>query len=106
MVDLKILRRLKGVELQYLREGLLRQLFVSVELKSEGGCRLSRSSTTVAANVEGNEIDEIAIKMCNIKLFTEMNAIEEICRGKREIWIYQTNIRTVSRQFYSSFSQH
>lgn len=98
-MDLKILRRLKGVELQYLREGLFRQLFVSVELKSEGGCRLSRSSTTVAANVEETEINDIAIKMCKMKFFTKMDAIEEICRGKREISIYQTNIQTVSRQF-------
>lgn len=92
--------------LQYLREGLLRQLFVIVELKFGGGCRLLRSSTTVAVNVVGIEIEAIAVKMWKTRFFTEMDAIEEICRGKREIWIYQTNIQTVSSQFYSSFSQH
>ena len=39
-------------ELQYLREGLWRQFFISVELKSGGGFKLARSSTTVAENVE------------------------------------------------------
>jgi hypothetical protein len=46
MVDLKISLRAAGEELQYLKEGLRRQLVVIVELKSGGGCKLARSSTT------------------------------------------------------------
>lgn len=58
MVDLKISMRSKGEEeLQYLREGLLRQLLLMVELKSEGGCKLLRSSTTEAERIRGGEIE-------------------------------------------------
>lgn len=67
MVNLKIWGRSKGVELQYLREGFLMQLFVMVALKSWGGCSLSRSSITVAENITGS--DEIAARKW-------MNAIE------------------------------
>lgn len=52
MVDLKIsFKSIGDEELQYLRDGLWMQLFMIVELKSGGGCKLLRSSTTVAESV-------------------------------------------------------
>jgi len=46
MVDLKI--SLRSEELQYLKDGLWMQLFLMVVLKSGGGFKLLRSSTTDA----------------------------------------------------------
>ncbi|KDP34845.1 hypothetical protein JCGZ_09133 [Jatropha curcas] len=70
MVDLKIPSKSKGEEeLQYLRSGLWRQLLDIVVLKSGGGFKFARSSTTVAARDA-----ETVIKR---RLITEMEAMDE-----------------------------
>lgn len=59
MVNLKISGRNNGVKLmQYLREGLVLQLFKTVVLKSGGGCKLLRSSMTEAERVRRGQEGE------------------------------------------------
>jgi hypothetical protein len=55
-------RSIIGDELQYLRDGFLRQLLKIVVLKSDGFCKCLRSSRTVAQNVVmGHNDDKIII---------------------------------------------
>ncbi|KAH7836525.1 hypothetical protein Vadar_002424 [Vaccinium darrowii] len=65
MVNLKISGRFKGLKLmQYLREGLVLQLFDIVVLKSGGGGKLLRTSMTEAAGrVRRGEERERRVKM-------------------------------------------
>lgn len=51
-------RLMVGEEVQYLKDGFLRQLLMIVVLKSGGGCKFLRSCRTVAHNVVGNNDDE------------------------------------------------
>lgn len=51
MVDLKISSKSIGEELQYLRDGVLKQLVWMVELKSGGGVKFFRSSITDGESV-------------------------------------------------------
>lgn len=66
--------------LQYLKDGLSWQLFVMVCLKSGGGFKLLRSSTTDPANVEESKVDETISMMKNgVEL---MKAIARFCGRK------------------------
>lgn len=93
MVDLKILTRLV-VELQYRREGLWRQLLVMVVLKSGGGCRLFRSSTTVAVSVQVTEIAAMAIENWIHRFFEAMAKFEAENRQNLDL-LPDKNIQTV-----------
>lgn len=87
MVNLKISRRWswsiavteeeeEGVVVaQYRRDGSFKQLEMMVALKSEGGCKLARSSTIVAVAVAVAETDERKNNVLMNKRITQVKSI-------------------------------
>lgn len=73
MVDLKI--SLRSEELQYLKDGLWTQLFLIVVLKSGGGFKLLRSSTTDAECIAR---DKVNIMEKNRRRVSEMEAMNVV----------------------------
>ena len=87
MVNLKISARSRGEEkLQYLKDGLWRQLVIIVELKSGGGCKLLRSSTTDAENITG---DKVKIMEKNRRV-VEVEAMDLVLSECLCLWVCQS----------------